>query len=207
MSRSNLTKYCACHAKWPPKIWQKFCENNWNVICNERPIWEWSENEPVSPRPAAQPRLLFALMTSIFVLKNIKFCAPAIFPNFTLDWPRGQKTPERGWMEGSFFRFFLAIFATFSSQKNCLTQPFRSEVAAGDFFRTGCSQDFSVWSVKKGVPIVHRKLLPIGVKKSIFYPKNHPETEERLPCWLRLRHIFQRFFWWIRIIKWIVKTR
>ena len=34
MSPSKLTKYCACHAKWPPNIWQKFAENSWNVISN-----------------------------------------------------------------------------------------------------------------------------------------------------------------------------
>ena len=58
-------------------------ENSWNVICNARPIREWSENEPVSPQPAAQPRLLLALTTSIFYGKNTTFCAPPIFPNFT----------------------------------------------------------------------------------------------------------------------------
>ena len=38
MSPSKLTKYCACHAKWPPNIWQKFAENSWNVISNAEPI-------------------------------------------------------------------------------------------------------------------------------------------------------------------------
>ena len=81
---SNLTKYCACHAKWPPKIWQKFAENSWNVISIAQPIWdqsendptmiqEWSENEPVSPQPAAQTRLLFALRTSILYWKIQRF--------------------------------------------------------------------------------------------------------------------------------------
>ena len=80
LSPSNFTKYCACHAKWSPKIWQKFAKNSWNVISNARPIREWSENdpsmirdrsdhEPVSPQPAAQQRLLFALRTSILYWK------------------------------------------------------------------------------------------------------------------------------------------
>ena len=42
---SNLTKYCACHAKWPPKIRQKIAENRWNVISNARPIRDRSEND------------------------------------------------------------------------------------------------------------------------------------------------------------------
>ena len=46
MSPSKLTKYCACHAKWPPNIWQKFAENRWNVISNAGTIRAWSENDP-----------------------------------------------------------------------------------------------------------------------------------------------------------------
>ena len=46
MSPSKLTKYCACHAKWPSNIWQKFAENSWNVISNARPIRDRSENDP-----------------------------------------------------------------------------------------------------------------------------------------------------------------
>ena len=72
MSHSKLTKYCACHAKWPCNIWQKFAKNSWNVISNARPIRAWSENDPitfrdrltVSPQPATQQRLLFALQTN-----------------------------------------------------------------------------------------------------------------------------------------------
>ena len=36
MSSSKLTKYCACHAKWPPKSWQKLAENSWNIIPKRR---------------------------------------------------------------------------------------------------------------------------------------------------------------------------
>ena len=57
-STSNLTKYCACHAKWPPNIWQKFAENRWNVISNARPIREyprtiraWSDPENANRNP------------------------------------------------------------------------------------------------------------------------------------------------------------
>ena len=64
MSPSKLTKYCACHAKWPSNIWQKFAENSWNVISNARPIRDRSETVSVSPQPATQPRLLFALRTN-----------------------------------------------------------------------------------------------------------------------------------------------
>ena len=46
MSPSKLTKYCTCHAKWPPNIWQKFAENSWNVISNARPIRDRSEHDP-----------------------------------------------------------------------------------------------------------------------------------------------------------------
>ena len=52
---SNLTKYCACHAKWPPNIWQKFAENSWNVISNARPIRPWSETVPRPFRDRSDP--------------------------------------------------------------------------------------------------------------------------------------------------------
>ena len=39
------------------------------AMYNARPIRPWSEHEPTSPQPAAQPRLLFALTTSIFYWK------------------------------------------------------------------------------------------------------------------------------------------
>ena len=57
MSPSKLTKYCACHAKWPPNIYQKFDENSWNVISNARPIRAWSETVPrMNPSVRNPPR-------------------------------------------------------------------------------------------------------------------------------------------------------
>ena len=52
---SNLTKYCACHAKWPPKIRQKIAENRWNVISNARPIRAWSDHDPRPFREWSDP--------------------------------------------------------------------------------------------------------------------------------------------------------
>ena len=54
-SPSNLTKYCACHAKWPPNIWQKFAENSWNVISSARPIRAWSDHDPTMIRDRSDP--------------------------------------------------------------------------------------------------------------------------------------------------------
>ena len=48
-SPSNLTKYCACHAKWHSKIWTKSTENGWSVMYNARPtmIRTWNcKTEP-----------------------------------------------------------------------------------------------------------------------------------------------------------------
>ena len=50
-SPSNLTKYCACHAKLHSKIKEKFAENSWSVISNARPIRAWSEHDPNMIRP------------------------------------------------------------------------------------------------------------------------------------------------------------
>ena len=51
VSRSNLTKYCACHAKLHCKISDKIFENRWNVISNAGTIRAWSEKDPRMIRP------------------------------------------------------------------------------------------------------------------------------------------------------------
>ena len=85
VSRSNLTKYCACHEKWHCKISKKISKNRWNVISNAGPIRAWSEHDPSMIRPwkrklqpASQVRLLFQLTTSIFYCKIQRFA-----PNLT----------------------------------------------------------------------------------------------------------------------------
>ena len=78
---SNLTKYCAWHAKWRCKISEKMFANRWNVISNAGTIREWSEHETVSPQPASQPRLLFELTTSIFYWKMQHFAPRLTFKN------------------------------------------------------------------------------------------------------------------------------
>ena len=90
---SNLTKYCACHEKWPSKIWEKFGENRWNVISNARPIREWSENDPRPFRAWSdhenaklnppRRRGYFRARQKQILLKITTFRAPAIIPNFT----------------------------------------------------------------------------------------------------------------------------
>ena len=90
MSPSKLTTYCACHAKWPSNIWQKFAENSWNVISNARPIRTWSDHVPRPFRDRFRQsatrhatEVTFRAPDEGFVLKNTTFRAPAIFPNFT----------------------------------------------------------------------------------------------------------------------------
>ena len=83
---SNLTKYCACHAKWPPNIWQKLAENRWNVISNARPIREWSDHDPTQKTQTATRRATeatFRTRQEQILLKITTFPAPAIIPNFT----------------------------------------------------------------------------------------------------------------------------
>ena len=88
VSLPNLTKYCACHAKWFSKISKKFLQNRLNVIYNARPIRDRSENDPRMIRPwNRQPATRLATEVTFqadhehFVLKNLR--APAIIPNFT----------------------------------------------------------------------------------------------------------------------------
>ena len=85
VSRSNLTEYCACHAKLHCEISDKIFENRWNVISNAGTIRAWSENDPSmirewkrKPQPASQVRLLFEVPRSIFYCKIQRFA-----PNLT----------------------------------------------------------------------------------------------------------------------------
>ena len=83
---SDLTKYCACHAKWPSNISQKLPENSWNVIYNARPIREWSENDPTQRTQTATRRATEATSHARqeqILLKITTFPAPAIIPKFT----------------------------------------------------------------------------------------------------------------------------
>ena len=108
MSPYKLTKYCACHAKWPLNVWQKCAENRWNVISNAGTIRAWSEHDPRmirawkrKPQPASQVRLLFKVPRSIFYCKiqrfepNLTFkhspsAAPATKSN---TWPSPNTAP------------------------------------------------------------------------------------------------------------------
>ena len=82
--------YRARHAKWRPKIWQKFAENSWNVIHNAWPLREWSDHDPTMIREWTRQsstrratKVTFRACHEHFVWKNTTFRAPAIFPNFT----------------------------------------------------------------------------------------------------------------------------
>ena len=81
-SHPNVTKYCACHGKWLPKIWHKFAENRWNVICNVWPIRDRSENDP-SMKPLPCNRGYFSRSPRAFVSEKYNISRSGCFPNFT----------------------------------------------------------------------------------------------------------------------------
>ena len=90
VASSNITKYCACHAKWFSKISETFLQNRWNVNYNARPIRDHSENDPRMIREwnrhsatRLATEVTFHAHHRHFVLKNTTFRAPAIIPNFT----------------------------------------------------------------------------------------------------------------------------
>ena len=101
-SPSNLTKYCACHAKLHSKIKEIFAENSWSVNSNAWPIRAWSEHDPTMIRawtrhlaPARSPRLLFALRRRIlywklkhFALRLSTQISPNTAPATKSDTPR-----------------------------------------------------------------------------------------------------------------------
>ena len=92
-SPSNLTKYCACHAKLHSQILEKFAENRWSGISNARPIRAWSEHDPsISDHDPTQEtqnwtrraaKATFRTRQEQILLKITTFPAPAIIPNFT----------------------------------------------------------------------------------------------------------------------------
>ena len=85
-SPSNLTKYCACHAKLHSKIKEKFAENSWRVNSNAGTIRTWSEHDPTmnsSSRTRPFAEVTFHASETHFVLKITTFRAPVIYPNFT----------------------------------------------------------------------------------------------------------------------------
>ena len=91
VSPSNLTKYCACHAKWPLNLWQKFAENKWNVISNAGTIRDmirpWSDHDPKpwkrKPQPASPREVTFRAHHEHFLLKNTTFRAQSYIHTFT----------------------------------------------------------------------------------------------------------------------------
>ena len=96
-SPSNLTKYCACHAKLHSKIKEKFAENSWSVNSNAGTIRTWSDHDPnmirtwsehdptmnSSSRTRPFAEVTFRASETHFVLKITTFRAPAIYSNFT----------------------------------------------------------------------------------------------------------------------------
>ena len=84
-SPSNLTKYCACHAKAHSKIKQKCAENSWRIPMRGRfehdPNMNPNMNSSSRTRPFAE--VTFRASETHFVLKITTFRVPAIYPDFT----------------------------------------------------------------------------------------------------------------------------
>ena len=105
-SPSNLTKYCACHAKLHPKNKEKCAENSWSVNSNAGTIRAWSEHDPSMIRPwtrhlapARSRRLLFALRRRIlywklqhFALRLSTQISPNTAPATKSDTPTSPNT-------------------------------------------------------------------------------------------------------------------
>ena len=86
VSLSNLTKYCACHAKWPLNVWQKFAENKWNVISNAGTIRDRSDHDPTMKTQTATrlaTEVTFRAHHEHFLLKNTTFRAQSYIQTFT----------------------------------------------------------------------------------------------------------------------------
>ena len=80
VSRSNLTKYCACHEKWHCKISKKISKNRWNVISNAGPIRAWSEHENANRNPPRN-RGYFSTSPRAFSIVKYNVSRPILHSN------------------------------------------------------------------------------------------------------------------------------
>ena len=76
MSPYKLTKYCACHAKWPLNVWQKCAENRWNVISNAGTIRAWSEHDPSMIREWSDHDPTMKTQTATRLASEVTFRGP-----------------------------------------------------------------------------------------------------------------------------------
>ena len=86
VSSSNITEYCACHAKWLSKISQKFLQNDpkrmkRHLQCATDPRMIRAWNRQSATRLVTE--VTFRAHHERLLLKNTTFRAPAIIPNFT----------------------------------------------------------------------------------------------------------------------------
>ena len=79
-SPSNLTKYCACHAKLHSKIKDKFAENSWSVNSNAGTIRAWSEHELVISHPPVR-RGYFSRFGDAFCIENYNVSRSGYLPS------------------------------------------------------------------------------------------------------------------------------
>ena len=80
VSRSNLTKYCACHEKWHCKISKKISKNRWNVISNAEPIRAWSDHENANRNPPRN-RGYFSTSPRAFSIVKYNVSRPILHSN------------------------------------------------------------------------------------------------------------------------------
>ena len=91
-SPSNLTKYCACHAKLHSKIKEKFAENSWSVNSNARPIRAWSDHDPnmirawsdheIAKLNPSVRRAYFFPLGNAFCIENYNISRSGYLPRF-----------------------------------------------------------------------------------------------------------------------------
>ena len=83
VSRANLAKYCACHAKLHCKISKKMSKNRWNVISNAGTIREWSEHDPsiIANRNPPRNRGYFSSSPWAFSIEKYNASRPILHSN------------------------------------------------------------------------------------------------------------------------------
>ena len=174
-SPSNLTKYCACHAKLHSKIKEKFAENSWSVNSNARPIRAWSDHDPNMIRPwncktepARSSRLLFALRRRIlywklqhFALRLSTQISPNTAPATKSDPPPHQMLllPRKMMRIIDCRRIWNVIYNAQSNRHRPPTSPNTAPATQDD------SHHLSSWHMKRYLQCAEQQASPSNLTK------------------------------------------
>ena len=164
-SPSNLTKYCACHAKLHSKIKEKFAENSWSVISNARPIRAWSDHDPTMIRtwsdheiaklnPSVR-RAYFSPLGNAFCIENYNISRSGYLPRFH----RILRLPRKMTLMIDVRHTWHVIYNARSNRSHPPTSPNAAPATQND------SHHLSSWHMKRYLQCAEQQASPSNLTK------------------------------------------